>query len=345
MKKAILFNDTSNEMHHGCNLVIYAIKKLLIKNNIQLIYSIFSGTDWRKDKLLLKKIKKEKIDLLVVNGEGTIHHDQYYAKILIQVSELAQKYNIKSVLINCTYDSNDPSQKKLLKNFNIISVREKKSKEDLEGIGVNAIVVPDLSFYYFQNIQLIHKHKRSLFVSDSVLSDYSQSLFMFAAKNNYKFVPILSFYRLKIFNPKSWMGFFKFLLVTLYLKLTINKSETIFFKNLYRFQGKYFTRTYVNLINSNKFLITGRYHDVCIAIMCRTPFVSIKSNTFKIQELLNDIGINKNRVANDISSINNIMRDRKISYFDDFEIANIYKFLFSSKKTIEDLFLKIRNEI
>ena len=114
--------------------------------------------------------------------------------------------------------------------------------------------------------------------------------------------------------------------------MTINKSETIFFKNLYRFQGKYFTRTYVNLINSNKFLITGRYHDVCIAIMCRTPFVSIKSNTFKIQELLNDIGINKNRVANDISSINNIMRDRKISYFDDFEIANIYKFLFSSKK-------------
>ena len=345
MKKAILFNDTSNEMHHGCNLVIKSIKNLLVKNNINLIYSIYSGTDWREDKSLIKMIKNEKIDLLIVNGEGTIHHDQFYAKILIEVSELAKKNNIKSVLINCTYDSNDPIQKKYLQNFNIISVREQKSKIDLENIGINALVVPDLSFYYFKNIQHTYKIKKNMFVSDSVLFNDSKSLYLFAQNNKFRFIPILSFYKLKILNPKSWVGFFKFIIVSSYINVFLFNPKNIFLKNVYRFKGKYFTKSYVNFVNSNKFLITGRYHDVCIAIMCRTPFISLKSNTFKIQELVKDIGINNERIASNINNISQIMNKKNIVRFTDYEIANIYKFLFASKKTIEDLFLKIRNEI
>jgi hypothetical protein len=44
---------------------------------------------------------------------------------------------------------------------------------------------------------------------------------------------------------------------------------------------------------------TGRFHAMCYAIVERTPFVAFGSNTRKIESLVTDIGLDRNRVLTD----------------------------------------------
>lgn len=50
-------------------------------------------------------------------------------------------------------------------------------------------------------------------------------------------------------------------------------------------------------------LITGRFHAVTYAIMCRVPFLAFESNTPKISYLVNDVGLNPSRVLHPESSV------------------------------------------
>ena len=56
-------------------------------------------------------------------------------------------------MINCTYQNNSKSWKKYLSDFDIISVRETNSYEELKKININSKVVPDLSFYSNFNLK------------------------------------------------------------------------------------------------------------------------------------------------------------------------------------------------
>lgn len=72
MKKALIVNDTSYENHHGCELVIKNIHKLLEKNNIKVIATNPTGVDWFKNRKFIRSIYKA--DIVIINGEGTLHH-------------------------------------------------------------------------------------------------------------------------------------------------------------------------------------------------------------------------------------------------------------------------------
>ena len=74
MKKAVLINDTRTEGHHGCNLVIENIIYLLKNRNINIIDYSNCNSCWYQNKKFLNNFNKA--DLIIVNGEGTIHHNQ-----------------------------------------------------------------------------------------------------------------------------------------------------------------------------------------------------------------------------------------------------------------------------
>ena len=59
--------------------------------------------------------------------------------------------------------------------------------------------------------------------------------------------------------------------------------------------------------------------------MLRKPFISLKSNTFKIEELLNDIGINRLRVLDNLNSLDDIINRDDINCFTQSESLNIEK--------------------
>ena len=46
-------------------------------------------------------------DAVVVNGEGTIHHDNWAAEELMKILEVAQKKGLKTYLLNALYQDMD----------------------------------------------------------------------------------------------------------------------------------------------------------------------------------------------------------------------------------------------
>ena len=74
MKKILLVNDTSLTLHYGCDLLMLNIFKLLKKNNIKIVNSIYHEETILLDQYNRKKVKNS--DLILINGEGTLHRNK-----------------------------------------------------------------------------------------------------------------------------------------------------------------------------------------------------------------------------------------------------------------------------
>ena len=85
MLKAILFNDTSHNHHHGCQIVVKQIYALAAAAGIQIVRACPMRHDWRDDPQLQKDIASA--DLCLINGEGTLHDDARAAQVLVALDD------------------------------------------------------------------------------------------------------------------------------------------------------------------------------------------------------------------------------------------------------------------
>ena len=138
--KVAIYNDTGHRPHFGCKLVMDAYRELLAVRDIELIGN------------------PDKADLVLVNGEGCIHHDQS-----IDLLALAKTY--PCILMNCVFQDISPAHSHLLQNFKHITVRESMSAEYMESHGYTPEIVPDLIFSHTLP-QFRGKRKKSIFFSD-----------------------------------------------------------------------------------------------------------------------------------------------------------------------------------
>ncbi len=122
--KVVLLNDTSDNRHFGCELVGSAYRTLLAERGIELV-----GSKYRKEPL--DPALCDKADLVIVNGEGCIHHGGYK-----HLQEIGHQW--PSVLLNCSIEE-QPSFD--AKDFLLATVRESMS-----GGYTGLEVVPDLVF-------------------------------------------------------------------------------------------------------------------------------------------------------------------------------------------------------
>ena len=131
--KVVLVNDTSLEnTHFGCQLVGQTIREQLCRANAELIAAFPLNF-----KPAFARPYFRQADLVLINGEGSIHHGKN-----LHLLHLADEY--PSALINCIYQENgfQPS----LKNFLYISARESLSAEEIRKQGIACDITPDLLF-------------------------------------------------------------------------------------------------------------------------------------------------------------------------------------------------------
>lgn len=145
--KAILFNDTS-AYHKGCSHVVRYIHEELTSCGHEVWASVPSA-DLRKgiaDKELNMLINRS--DIVVVNGEGTMHHDAPAARFILKILSRALEYKKQVFLINTVWQEMtlNKSEIKVLQNT-YISVRECLSQEALKKDGIESEVHLDLSYY------------------------------------------------------------------------------------------------------------------------------------------------------------------------------------------------------
>lgn len=134
----IILNDTS-KYHYGSNHVIKFLKNMFKDHNIT----------------LCKKTKKHLLqshDILVINGEGTMHDDAKKAKTLINLAVYAkQELDMKVMLVNSVWQRNSDELTKCLSFFDYISVREVLSKQEINKV-VDTPVDVNLDFSYYLNV-------------------------------------------------------------------------------------------------------------------------------------------------------------------------------------------------
>lgn len=133
-KRVFLVNDTYLvERHFGCELVSATFREQFARVGLELIGSAPKNFSYSKydEKLRLA-------DLVVVNAEGSIHHNRND-----HLLEIASRY--PSVLVNGVFEENERIAH-LLKNFLYISCRESMSADYVRSFGFDAAVNPDVIF-------------------------------------------------------------------------------------------------------------------------------------------------------------------------------------------------------
>ncbi len=249
IKTAILINDTSNEYHIGSQRVIKNIFNLCQQHNIKIIQSFTRRSISDKDLSKLQTAIK-KVNLIIINGEGSLHHHPRRNTIWFQTVMETIPKNKKTVLINTLWQKMGGMKdiNKYLDKLNLISVREQKSYNDLISIYPHPekiIITPDIIFATpLSNVKVgygdsVHRRIRKLL------------------KNHKNYIPLSYIEQGYYHDIKS-----------------LNTPSL---------------DAYISWLKGLELYVTGRFHGVCLAIMANIPFLAIISNSHKIDGLLKDM--------------------------------------------------------
>ncbi len=246
----VVANDT-RQGHVGCQAVMQSLSTILASAGMKPIHSQPAGTNWQEDDAF--KAAAAKAGAIIINGEGTIHHSNPRAKLLARLGPYGRDLGIPVILVNATLAANDASIYDDLRQFSMVSVRDRASIAEAVSFGLPApSYAPDLSFHHE-----LFKERRGrpsaeevvVAVTDSAMKSVSEKLIDFAKRRGY---------------PRNL------------LRAPAGEPPIT-------------VRGYARSLYALNILFTGRYHSVCLAINAGCPFLAVESNTPKITSLLEDV--------------------------------------------------------
>jgi hypothetical protein len=290
----LVVNDTRVDRHYGCHAVISAIIALLESNNMRVTHFWPAHTDWRASPEF--DLALAGVSLVVVNAEGTIHHDLPAGRRLLEIGAVARGRGIPVALINVGWEANGSDMVALLDDFDIVSARDARSAAQMSVCGANVRIVPDLSIWF------------ALTRQPRVPADQLRSGVGFA--DNVKRLQAVELERLRkdcrgeslsIFQRSS--GPFAQLQ---FLRNGVSFRQDLFHperlaalillrRQLWRRMDPNFS-AFLHRLAGFELLVTGRFHSCTLALATGTPLVAQKSNTHKISSLFNDAGLESWRV-------------------------------------------------
>ena len=266
----ILLNDTRSDEHIGCELVVTNSLRKCQEYGLNVTTTISTAQAPEASNLLSPLLLNT--DLVLLNGEGTLHDDKDNALSLLEAAKLAKEKGCKVVLYNALW-ANNPKGKSYLPNFDLIFCRDQASLEAVLSDYPEAIaeVVPDMTFVT-EIPKMSTTERQGTLVTDSVRKKKCISLAKFAISNNYSFAPMST-------------AFFRKLKGQPLLRWRISKKLT-------QPVGEIDTpNSFLHKLLTTDSVITGRFHTACLSLLCGTPVYCISSNTQKIQSLLKDFGL------------------------------------------------------
>jgi Polysaccharide pyruvyl transferase len=278
--------------------------------------------DWRKNPEFDAVLGRAA--LVVLNGEGSIHHDNPAGRRLLEIGAAVRDANKRVALINAGWDDNGAELTDMLASFDIIAARDQKAAEQMAKRGAEVRVVPDLSIYAVE--ALANNLQGASFcggigVTDNVdrikalklerlrrsLSGRTISIHGKAEKNYLRFLRGGMSLRQDLKDPRRAAE-----LIRLRHRLWKNRSAD---------KGGF-----MMTVASLDFLVSGRFHATTIALAVGTPFVSQASNTGKIAAFARDVGLDDWRTNCDLTPQNlldvarmgwsNSEADNRLSYLD-----------------------------
>jgi Polysaccharide pyruvyl transferase len=117
-----LANDTSSSDHAGCKAVMRSLRKVLSEDQRINIIGTSSHNHLGVDEAAF-----DAADILLVNGEGTIHHSGVRARFLLNLIARAKRVGKKVMLVNALFQQYEWPDEKVLDGLSLLAVREPRS--------------------------------------------------------------------------------------------------------------------------------------------------------------------------------------------------------------------------
>jgi len=123
-RRIFLLNDTDiNGYHFGCSKVMQTVKSHLARRGAAIEASVKVAVDWREQHSDLA----QKADILIINGEGSLHHGSRRSRWLLEAAAAVKAQGGKVALINALWQDNPADWADLIKEVDILSCRDARS--------------------------------------------------------------------------------------------------------------------------------------------------------------------------------------------------------------------------
>jgi len=331
--KTAIFNDTSPDWHYGCDAVMSTLTHLMASNDINIEFLWPVSKDWTR---FIDKIEDFDFELIVVNGEGSIHHPatRRKARALLELGEYSRKTGKKSFLINTTLFSLSDADFELLRYFDGIYARERSTQQLLLDQDIKANFCPDLSM--FATVPFFSGIRQGTLYTDSVLPAVTQRLKETAAIKNAYFLPLQP--QAGRLRNLAALGLRKTRRVFGYQPLPARKSK---FKPNTKYQELFLK------IRQSEFVVTGRFHAATICLATMTPFIALESNTPKIEYLLRDALGNSERCFKNFDDLIRAEKENASGFqsFSEEEMKKLKEYLKDMPKHIDNMLRHMKCEI
>jgi hypothetical protein len=267
-RNVVLFNDTFRSKHFGCKLVMRELNALLRRRGLQPVWSQRVGRDWRPHEEAIRALPDPAA--VIVNGEGTIHHTDARpnARALLEAAAFAhERLRAPAFLINATLHELAGEDARRLQEFDRVYVRESSSLREAERLGVSARVVPDLTLH--AELPRRGGERRGVCATDNVVQEVADGIRELSRRRGWPYWPMSYARRHLRRQPPSVDRF-----LPSYLLVRLGVRD--------------YAAALAGYLSGHRLLVSGRYHAVTYAMLTRTPFVAVESNTPKISSMLQD---------------------------------------------------------
>lgn len=251
-----LFNDTGLYPHVGCRAVSSGHDRMFARAGLTVAYRSYYR-EWhdvahrlRTRRVLAQRALKERlseIDVVIVNGEGTIHHGG--GAHLMTILRIAQKMRRRTYLVNAVLQDLAVSDLEVLAKLTMCTVRDASSARYLKRRAVPYRIVFDaLIEAAFVPVPAVNMAGRI------VVTDWHG--------NRQKDVGKACTQLLKDLG-----------------------DDAVFYPLDDEVRAAQWAHAVADF-QTARLVVTGRHHGVCLAALAGVPFVALGSNTWKIEGLL-----------------------------------------------------------
>lgn len=327
--RALFVNDTSLAGHHGSALVSRRARELASEAGIELQ----TGCDWPSVEKILSK-RAADFDLVIVNGEGSLHDDTKTAKAIARIGLWMQREDVPAYLINASEENNSARVYRGIAQFRKVFVRDSASQKSLKRVGIASHVVPDLTL----TADLPHASGgEDTFVTDSCEADKTDALLRLAARRKARMISLRAAPPVPVAG--SLARRVKFELKRLGSQFMPRGAYALRYAHAHRS-----TDAFVNVLASQAGgVISGRYHGVCLAMRMHLPFLAVVSNTSKSSALLADCGLSHRLIG--LKELEAQSDPLKVPPFTDEELLALDLFLASADRKARRMFRAIALDV
>lgn len=332
LRRVVLLNDTSSQNHHGCRRVVGTIRHCLAQRGLQIIASWPTGAQWSADRQFLRHLASA--DLVLINGEGTLHHGAARAADLLAVVEHPACQGKPVALVNTIYQDNPPDWDRWLSRMGLICARDRASQMELQRLGLGVEYAPDLSLYFETPARTGDATGTYVSYGDSVFPIVKREL-----------------QRAYLRDPRARL----YLPIHTGIRNAGGATGLSLARRWGNLRGKLRARTrylrdrghrisddadgFLADLRASSIHLTGRYHGICLAMSCGVPFRAVESNARKIESLLLESGLDPARLASSVAEIAETSPERW--QYSAGEAASLSAFLIDGRRRTNIMFDRV----